>query len=159
MKRIPGNSKDVLAARSHDEPNGCRIWDGPKKGGERTSGYGQMPYRFGGGGYPHRVSYEQFRGEIPDGMLVCHSCDNPLCINPEHLFLGTPLENTHDMLKKGRHVKASPSKATPEKVSAMRAARLNGESVGKIAAEFAIDLSYCYQIVKQESRILKGENV
>lgn len=54
----------------------------------------------------HRVSWVLHFGEIPDGMFVCHHCDNPACVNPKHLFIGTPKDNVDDMIRKGRQ--ASP---------------------------------------------------
>lgn len=79
--------------------NSCWTWRASK----HTNGYGQIGS--GGRGRPllsHRVSWQLTNGDIPAGMVVCHKCDNPLCCNPAHLFLGTQADNLKDMTDKGR---------------------------------------------------------
>ena len=77
----------------------CWIW----QGGKNNIGYGMM--RDGGKmRTTHRVSYEEHtQTKIPKNLIVMHSCDNPLCVNPAHLSLGTRKDNTRDMILKGRH--------------------------------------------------------
>lgn len=81
------------------EPNsGCWLWIGATT----PSGYGKI-YDKGKYHYTHRVSYAMNFGKVDDKSYVCHKCDNPSCVNPEHLFQGSPKDNTSDMVKKKRH--------------------------------------------------------
>jgi hypothetical protein len=91
----------------------------------------------------HRVSYEIAYGEIPDGMEVCHKCDNPCCVNPAHLFVGTRQDNIDDRERKGRNNppkgEANPkAKLTESDVLEIRAKRLQGISFGKLAKEYGV---------------------
>ena len=83
-----------IAERSED---GCWEWDMAR----RERGYGHVTL-WGKGRLVHRIVYELYRGPVPDDMFVCHTCDNPPCCNPSHLFLGTPKDNARDASRKGK---------------------------------------------------------
>jgi hypothetical protein len=80
--------------------SGCWIWNRSKL----PTGYGIFYAGRKIQTYAHRFSYSAFNGEIPEGMHVCHSCDNPSCVNPAHLWVGTANDNIRDCMAKGRDV-------------------------------------------------------
>lgn len=98
---------------------GCWLWTGAVGG---PMGYGSFTLRTGVSRSAHRVSWEVHRGEIPDGMFVCHKCDTPSCVNPDHLFLGSHADNMRDCQSKGRNVFGS----------RVPMAKLNEAQVGQI---------------------------
>lgn len=78
--------------------SGCWLWLSTKK----KNGYGTFSYE-SKKQHAHRVSYLFFNADIPEGMQVHHRCDNPGCVNPEHLWIGNQKQNIQDMIQKGRH--------------------------------------------------------
>jgi len=82
----PGNDQDCWEWQAHRDKKGYGKYDG---------------------GRASRFAYEFYNGPITNGLLVCHTCDNPPCCNPEHLFLGTTQENTQDKIDKGRQIRGS----------------------------------------------------
>lgn len=114
-------SHDVyLKARYTETSSGCWEW----KLKAQASGYGLVnPQKYiGTKRMPHQVAYLVWKGPITKGLCVCHSCDNRMCINPDHLFLGTHKENTQDMWKKGRSNNVAPP---PQPGGANHTAKLN----------------------------------
>lgn len=133
-KRCSGRSVGFLN-RIKKEDNGCWIWQGSKD----KNGYGTL--RINKADWKaHRYSYKIYNGEIGN-KLVCHKCDNPSCVNPEHLFLGTNKDNMKDMVKKQRSAageKNANSKLNKHVITIIRQRLKNGDTQVKIAKDYGI---------------------
>jgi len=127
-------AREHLASRAGRVPEtGCLVW----RGSEKSGGYAGT--KFLGKSYMvHRLAWLAHRGPIPDGLLVCHRCDNRFCLDPEHLFLGTPQDNAIDMLRKGRGRRSGKRQLEPGTVAAIKRRLLIGDDVNDIAADMKI---------------------
>lgn len=120
---------------------GCWEWQAAMG----NQGYGHFWFR----GRPRpssQVSYILYKGDIEQGMHVLHRCDNRKCVNPDHLFLGTPRENIDDMLSKGRQAKGEALGTAKLTESQARAIRSDPRSQRKIGAEYGISHTVVGQI-------------
>ena len=135
-----------------NKTDGCWEWTG----GRHVQGYGQIKIADGYSGKlvrSHRLSYELHFGPIPDGMDVLHHCDNPPCVNPKHLYLGTIHENMADKVNRHRQptCESHPSaKLNWEKVRLIREIYAGGgRSQSDIAAEFGVTQILISKIVRK----------
>lgn len=134
--------KATLFNRSRLAENGCWEWVGYFGSG----GYGMMS-RNGKNQRAHRISYEAYKGTISKGMVVRHTCDNPACINPDHLILGSQRDNVADREARNRRVvngeRIGTSKLTEKDVLEIRASK---ESLDVLARRYDIDRSNVWVI-------------
>jgi hypothetical protein len=125
--------------RVEKQPNGCATWTGAKQ----SDGYGILTYqrKFW---LSNRLAWTLAIGPIPDGLCVCHLCDNPSCCNPRHLFVGTHAQNMLDMKSKGRRKainageKNGRAKLTANQADEIRKALAGGLTQMKVAAQFGV---------------------
>ena len=163
---MPKQIKDFnwLISKSKRNENGCIEWLGGKR---NKSGYGAT-HVDDKTVHVHRLSWILNFGEIPDGLFVCHKCDNPPCINPEHLFLGTHRDNMLDCQNKGRMVTPTHTQKTYdnypvnavmplEEALKIKEIVINRgkRSLQSIADEFGLKLSYIKDI--SSGRTLKNK--
>lgn len=120
----------------------CWNW---KASRNRSNGYGQVVIGYQHA-YAHRVAYEIKHGYIPEGLFVCHTCDNPICCNPDHLFLGTNKDNVNDAMRKGRM-----GKLTQEQIDRIRHLRIEEQfSLRQLGQEFNVSISTISLIVNNK---------
>jgi hypothetical protein len=146
--------------------DGCWLWTGHRfrKLGNR-GGYGQVRNLSGRATVAHRVSWVLTHGEIPSGLMVCHRCDNPPCVRPDHLFLGTNSDNMRDMAAKGRgHIPPSgcasrwASFGSPEQVQAILERLAAGEYQTTIARSFGVSPSLISLIARKKRYVQETSN-
>jgi len=147
----------------------CWNW----KASKRNKGYGAFVWADESGkiiqGRAHRFSYEYHIGKIPNKIFVLHKCDNPKCVNPSHLFLGTNKDNVTDMMKKGRHWNGQLSKPILEYkykratahhnykydikiILTIKKDRENGMSYGELNKKYLISVGYLFRICNNRVR-------
>lgn len=139
-----------VAITADDEK--CWEWQGACD----SSGYGTKNWH-GRTISTHRLAWLLMRGEIPNGFYVCHSCDNPRCVNPKHLFIGTSQDNALDRSRKGRNRKQSGEQSTCCKLTSgqvheiRRRYSTGGITIKQLATEYGISPSQTSRIVHNET--------
>lgn len=131
-----------------DSEDNCWEWQGCLL----NTGYGSVG-RNGKSVSTHRAAYEMTKGTIPDGLCVCHRCDNRKCVRPSHLFLGTPQDNAKDRDNKRRQPRGNThgrAKVTQEQADEIRILSGAGQDRKSLAARFGIHTS-------QIGRIIRGD--
>ena len=134
--------------RSVRQAGDCVVW----AKATNAHGYGVMRVA-GGNQLAHRVAWSVLRGAIPPGMVVCHSCDNPPCVNPTHLFVGSMADNNADKRAKGREW--HPAKLTPEDRAEIAHRYVGGRGIrhsngSELAKEFGVSRNYIGKIARTE---------
>ena len=151
---LPRTRQEAIAAFEQqflkDEQTGCWNWTACKN----SRGYGKWSWKKLDAA--HRFSFRFYRGGIPKGKSVCHSCDNPGCVNPDHLWIGTHTQNMQDMMRKDRMPRGEnhPStKLTDAQVLEIRTRTAKGETHTSIARELNVVRQTISKIASGKYRI------
>lgn len=132
-----------------DPGSGCWNWTAYR------SRKGRGMFKLGGRmRWAHRVAYERWVGPIPDGQVVRHRCDNPGCVNPQHLELGTQADNVRDRVERGRCARGAAmgaAKLCDRRVRLIRALSARGELRRDVARHFGVDPSVVSNVVHRKA--------
>ncbi len=115
--------------------SGCWLWLGTAG---TKGGYGRLRIEGTRWIRAHRFAWQLWRGHIPDGLSVLHRCDTPLCVNPNHLFLGTPKDNVADMVAKGREAKGEVTGNHRIKAAQVPTIRADSRKPTEIAVDYMV---------------------
>ena len=157
--------RDVLAPSKRDEwiirflrqvndspsPTGCWTWLGTRD----AKGYGTMGISGRTWG-AHRLSYALHNGDLPTGAYICHHCDNPPCVNPAHIYAGTPADNVRNMMSRDRHVAlkgaaCGKSKFTIDVIRAIRVDYATGlYRYADVAEKYGVSQGHISAIIRRE---------
>lgn len=161
---LQGNVKSCGCLKNHsdwktnykiNELTGCWEWSGARL----KTGYGfakrKCHIKKKKKNYlAHRLFYEHYKGEIPEGYFVCHKCDNPPCVNPLHLFIGKSIDNAQDKVNKGRQLKGEthPSHILTEmQVIEIRRQYENGISINTLAKICGVSCGTIQSVIRRKS--------
>jgi hypothetical protein len=156
MANEPELTRAEIQTRVRVTLGGCWEWSGKRS----RKGYGRLVRRINGKHsywQAHRVVYSSLFGAIGPGLLVCHRCDNPPCVNPDHLFLGTAADNLNDCIRKGRRPMTAATrpegnpkaKLSPTRAKEMKHAILSGRLTQVAASkEYGISRSSIWAMLK-----------
>ncbi len=145
MRRQPPSAIKFQSFYDVDPVTKCWNWNGPKD----RDGYGTFFFN-GGKERAHRFSYTHYYHTAPQDLMVCHHCDNPSCVNPDHLFLGTAKDNLQDALKKGRFAVGKLNGRAKLTVDQVKEILESKESGASLAEKFGVNRS-------SVNRIRRGE--
>lgn len=144
-------AKEKFLSRTRRLENGCLEWTGAVGSHGRYGSVGVA----GRSWLAHRAAWFLFRGEDPGELEVCHKCDYGLCVDTEHLFLGTQRDNVHDMERKKRarhpkHEAHDRAKLNWDSVNAIRGRHVQGASIASLAREFGVTKTNIAAVVHKE---------
>lgn len=137
-----------------EKSEGCWVWSGAKDKhgyGNISSGRGLSPYK------AYRLAYEMFNGPIKDGLVIRHKCDNPSCVNPEHLEIGTQKDNVRDMMERGRfnpvvlnNLRRDTALNADQvrEIESLKFVGVNGRGIGVTTQEVAIKYNVCPDTIR-----------